>query len=99
MGQGVLDFDALAQPFAPGRRGGELSKPVLQWLILCDGDRAATVAFGGCAGGAQRTLGACAGIEFDLLAERERLGLSRRTGDGARSHVDGEVAFAEAFRV
>src|SRR6185437_4089060 len=99
MGQGVLDFDALAQPFAPGRRGDELSKPVLQWLIMCDGDRAATVAFGGCAGGAQRTSGACTGIEFNLLTERESFGLSRRTRDDARAHVDGEVALAEALRI
>ena len=95
----MLDFDALAQPLAPCGRGDELSKAVLEPLVVCDGDRAATGAVGRRAVGAHRTSGACAGIEFHDLTEREWLGLSRRTRDGARSHVDGEVAFAEAFRV
>src|SRR5438046_2455782 len=95
----MLDFDALAQSFAPGGGGDELSKAVLQALVVRDGNRAATAAVGRRAVGAHRTSGTCAGIEFDDLTERERLGLSRRTRDGARAHVDAEVAFAEAFRV
>ena len=93
----MLDFDALAQPFAPGWGGDELSKAMLQLLIGCDGDRAAAGALGRGAIGAHRTSGTCSGIEFDDLTEGEWLGLSRRTRDGAGAHVDGEVAFAEAF--
>src|SRR5690349_7452239 len=99
MSQGMLDFDALAQPFAAGRRGNELSKPMLQRFIVCDGDRTATAAFGRRAVGAHRTPGTCAGIEFDVLTEREWFGLSSRAGDGARAHVDREVALAEALRI
>src|SRR5580658_3612635 len=99
MRERVLDFDALAQTFAPRGRRNKLSEAMLERLIVSDRNGAPGTRGRQGALGAQRALGARGGIELDNVAGDERLDLARGTGDRARAHVDREVALSEDLPV
>src|SRR5271155_1650789 len=95
----VLDFDALAQAFAPRGRCNELSQAMLELLIVRDREGSPGTVRRRSALGAQRALSARGGIELDDVAGDERLDLARGASDGARAHVDREVALSEHLAV
>ena len=71
----VLDHRALSQGRASSGRLDLLTEPLLQRLILSDGDRAPVAEFGGGALRAQTASIADVGIELDHRADRESLAL------------------------
>src|SRR5580704_2445355 len=95
----MLDFDALAQAFAPGGRRNELSEAMLELLIVRDRQGSSGSRRRRGALGAQRARSAGGGIELDDVAWDEGLDLARGASDRARAHVDREVVLAEQVAV
>jgi len=99
VGLAVLDRDSLAQLFAAGRRGSELSQTLLEKLVLGDGYGATSLRPGVGAFRPQRARSAGLDGKLDLGSEGDGLLFAGRAGDRAVAHVERECVFTEVLAV
>ena len=95
----IADGDALTQHVAALRACGELSKAMLELLVLGDADRSSRFGRRHRAPTALRAARTGFWIEFDNGAWLEVFDLAGRAANGAVAHVDDEVSLAKQLSV